>query len=187
MKHSVDLVTIIGPNDVELFAQLLISIKQHWKPSNSSHFHIYTHSKDYFQVKSLTHQNFSNLVIAKIHVRENLEVGSDLPSEISQRILKVFSSQISTSDFIWFLDCDFLLVRDLSESDLISGEASTLTIAKFDQFSDRRWIQDSARLLSQDIQYNYMVDGWYVFYRLALNDLWTEISDINFLLFPNFS
>ena len=183
---QVDLIIIVGPKDLEIFYELCRSIQKYWKPVNTSTVHIYFHSNDKRYIKEILKKNLNSRLVYKFYIREKEKINPALNSYLTQRILKIKAPLRSNSDYIWYLDCDYLLQNYNTEQSLIREKIQHLTVP-FNSESDLVWLNDSTEVLGSQIEANYMVDGWNLYPTQILKELAIRLDKTEYELFPNFS
>lgn len=183
---KVDLVVVVGSKDLEIFYELFKSIEKNWNPVNTSVVHVYVHSKDNFYVKKILNQSINQRITYQKYIREFESGNLSNNSYLTQRILKMNVALKSNSDFLWFLDCDYLLAKNNTEKTLVKDEITHLALP-FNSSTDFVWLQDSMGLLGEPIEANYMFDGWNLYPTSTLKELANRLKVSDYELYPNFS
>jgi Family of unknown function (DUF6492) len=173
----IDIFVMVSSKDLEKLNELLVSLKKNWHPRQVSIIHLFVHNPDIGTVKNLLKSaNIANAKV-KIYDREKIPNTQNMESHVSQRVLKIWAPIFSEADLIWILDCDFLLTKKICEDDFFNDKNELIHYySKFTKNTDTRWLKDSEKTLGSRIQFNYMIDGWYIFPRNAMLDLLNKIE-----------
>ena len=187
---QIDIVIVIGDKDMRFIRYTIYSVVRFWHPINSSSLNlvVYQKNQDYINevvatVKSITSPN---LVINVVNREEFLErIGKTSiqlsPPEVNQRYIKMFAFLLSSADFLWFVDSDYLFSRRLSEKKLIPNDLIDWSYALWDEssVSENSWRAGSEVVAGHEIRHNFMLAPPYIYKRKDLISAATNVNDEN--------
>jgi len=169
-----DIVLVVGDKDRRFIRLTLATLIRNWQPINQSNIFLVTNKRNFKHIKFILkmnkHLKSSNVSITLINREKwtrNLPFYADynFNSYLSQRYLKLFSFKILKSNYVWFVDSDYLFLRKMNEESLFTNGSFIWKYRRWleNSRSQQYWGKTSEFIWGRKSKYQFMLNTPYCF------------------------